>query len=100
MASARPAAEDPAAHPSREQLVRYLRGELSEELRSAISCHLLARCPQCLQETGRIWSQASGKAPARKGRPRASGGVRLSAAARAALESAAQERLLELVGVP
>lgn len=98
MASARPA-EDPEAHPSREQLARFLRGELSEEVRSTILRHLLARCPQCLPVTGRMWAQASGKVPAPKRRRRTSGGVPVSAAARAALESAAQERLLELAGV-
>ncbi len=92
-------------HPSRDQLECFLRGELYDELGGAIARHLLARCPQCLQVTRRLWAGASGKVPKpnqppgdaqpRKRRPRAP----LSAAARAALESAAQERLQELAGV-
>jgi hypothetical protein len=95
-----------STHPSPNQLEHFLQGgELSEELQADIGRHLLARCPQCLEVTRRVWAGASGKVPkpnpppaeARqpKRRPRAP----LSAAARAALESAAQERLLEIAGV-
>lgn len=90
------------AHPSRNQLERFLRGELSEELGAAIVRHLLARCPQCLEVTGGIWARASAKMPKPNQPPGAPPKRRrppLSAAARAALESAAQERLLKLVGV-
>jgi len=94
-------------HPSRHQLQRFLRGELYDELGGAIARHLLARCPHCLQVTRRLWAGESAKVPkpntpavdAQLPKRRASGGPRKSAAARAALESAARERLLELAGV-
>jgi hypothetical protein len=85
------AAKDPNpdrrdAHPTQQDLVRFLRGELTDEddLKApAIVRHLLAGCPQCLAITG-------GSYGPRKRRRR-------NEIAIAQLESDAQEMLLKLV---
>jgi len=42
-------------HPEPTQLERFVRGELSREEARGIVRHLLARCPSCIQVTGRLW---------------------------------------------
>jgi NADH:ubiquinone oxidoreductase subunit D len=44
-----------ARHPSRPQLVRFMRCELSRAEVSAIVRHLLTNCPQCAVVTSRVW---------------------------------------------
>jgi hypothetical protein len=43
------------SHPAREQLERWMRGELSRSEGAGIVRHLLAGCPACLQVTRRLW---------------------------------------------
>ena len=42
-------------HPDPRQLERFLCGQASRDEVRAIVRHLLARCPECLQLTRRIW---------------------------------------------
>jgi hypothetical protein len=42
-------------HPEIAGLQRFMRGESPRDEACAIVRHLLARCPECLQVTRRIW---------------------------------------------
>jgi len=43
------------SHPRREQLERFMRGELSLPEVPPIVAHLLAGCPECLKVTRPFW---------------------------------------------
>jgi hypothetical protein len=42
-------------HPGREQLERWMRGELPRPEVAEVVRHLLAGCPACFQVTRRLW---------------------------------------------
>jgi hypothetical protein len=45
-------------HPSRNDLERFVRGDLPREEESGIVRHLLTGCADCVQVTRRLWSLA------------------------------------------
>lgn len=44
------------SHPAREQLERWMRGELPRSEAAGVVRHLLTGCPACFQVTRRLWS--------------------------------------------
>ena len=53
-------------HPSVEELVGLLRGELPRDASKAIVRHLLTNCPRCQQLTRRYWQLAELQLPLEK----------------------------------
>jgi cell pole-organizing protein PopZ len=100
------------AHPTPEQLRRFLLGELSQGLRQAIVRHLLTHCPQCLQVTREMWRLGSDAAfdlnqllertpvpppaPGPSSASRARSRRRRRRSGRSAIEKAFQELLIEM----
>jgi hypothetical protein len=56
-------------HPTKEDLERFMRGELFEQQPRTIVRHLLTGCRQCRRVTRRLWGPVYPKEPPDEGEP-------------------------------
>jgi hypothetical protein len=55
----REGSEPPGVHPSPATLERFMRCELEEDERQAVTRHLLTGCEKCRDITARLWNHGA-----------------------------------------